>query len=160
MGIRWFYNNVLPKLSKKLQVDVVGRSIDFLREEFKNPQLTVVGFIGSLDDVYRQTDIIIAPIFDGGGMKVKCMEAVAYGKCIVGTSESMRGLWEEMDEIQNKIVFQSDTAEGWIEILNKLAESDIYKYNAELHKIFLEKYSYQAFFKSFQEVLDHNGGLG
>lgn len=159
VGIRWFYDNVLPKLSKKLRVEVVGRRIDFLRDEFKNPQLTVVGFVESLDEVYRETDIIIAPIFDGGGMKVKCMEAVAYGKCIVGTSESMRGLWEEMDGIQDKIVFQSDTAEGWIEILNKLAESDIYKCNAELHQIFLEKFSYQAFLRNFKEVLDYNGGL-
>ena len=40
---------------------------------------------------------MIAPLFDGGGMKSKTVEALSFGKIFVGTEESLFGFWEEMD---------------------------------------------------------------
>ena len=87
-------------------------------------------------------------------MKVKSIEAVSYGKCIVGTEESLHGFWEEMDEdIRGKSVFQCNTPEEWIGILNALTEKEIPKFNANLYELFLQKFSYDAMKKQLAEYL-------
>lgn len=155
IGIRWFYKNVLPHLSTKLHVSVVGRGIDFLKNEFDHPSIDVVGYLEQLDHVYRDADIIILPIFDGGGMKVKAIEAVTNGKCIVGTSESLHGFWEEMASVKNSVVFQSDNAEEWVSILNKLADSEIKKFNRDLYEIYVQYFSYEAMKESFEKFFEN-----
>lgn len=156
IGIRWFYRNVFPRLPENLYVNIVGRGIEFLGEEFTNPRVNVVGFVESLDDAYRTADIIITPIFDGGGMKVKTMEAVSYGKIIVGTEESLHGFWEEMQNIQDRIVFQSNIADEWVNILTMLSKSETYRFYNELYDIFLDKFSYNSMLKSFKRALEEN----
>lgn len=154
VGIRWFYKNVLPSLPENIHVDIVGRGIDFLRSEFTDPKVNVVGFVESLDETYRSADIIIIPIFDGGGMKVKSLEAVSYGKYIVGTEESLHGFWEEMGIVKDKIVYQSDSAVEWIDILTKLSKSEVKRFNCELYNIFLSKFSYEQTKEAFKHMLN------
>lgn len=45
---------------------------------------------------------MIAPLFDGGGMKSKTVEALSFGKIFVGTEESLFGFWEERVVVSEK----------------------------------------------------------
>lgn len=155
VGMRWFYKNVLPYLSKEIVINIVGRGLEILREEFVDSRVNVVGTVDDLTWHYRNADIFIAPIFDGGGMKTKSLEAISYAKCFVGTSESLTGFWEMMnDGIKNHIVFNCNTADEWILVINNLIESKIYKFNQQLYDVFVENFSYDSAKKEFIRILE------
>ena len=154
VGIRWFYQNVMPKLPDNMVLDVVGRGTEFLCEEFTDPRVVVHGTVDDVYQYYREADIVIAPLFDGGGMKTKTVEAISYGKCIVGTDEGLVGFWDEMDDsIRNKCVFLCNTAQEWIDAISKLAEKDICRFNFPLYDLFLRRFSYDAARKELSRVL-------
>jgi glycosyltransferase involved in cell wall biosynthesis len=85
-GIRWFARNVSPHIG--LDTVVVGRGFDALRPELERH--SGVKVIGEADDLarwYAGAKVVIAPIFDGSGMKTKTAEALMFGKKVAGTSE-------------------------------------------------------------------------
>lgn len=154
IGIRWFVKNVLPELDKNIQLVIVGRGLEFLKNEFQDPRVNVVGTVETPVPYYLDADIFIAPLFDGGGMKVKSIEAISYGRCFVGTEESLHGFWEELSNaVRNKFIYKVNTKEEWIEILNKLATQDIYKFNKTVFDDFYSHFSYETMKKSFEEQL-------
>lgn len=155
LGINWFFNEVLPKLVDNIKVKIVGR-IAAKIENIEDERVEIVGPVESLESYYREADIVILPIFDGGGMKVKTIEAVSYGKCIVGTTESLHGFWEFMGEEQNKTVFCVDDSESWITILNKLVNSDIHRFNCGMYEIFYKQFSYKKLLNEFTNLIDND----
>ena len=154
LGIRWFVKNVLPELDKNIQLIIVGRGLEFLKKEFQDSRVNVVGTVETPVPYYLDADIFIAPLFDGGGMKVKSIEAISYGKCFVGTEESLHGFWEEFsDSVRNKFIYKVNTKEEWIAIINKLATQDTYKFNKTVFNDFYSHFSYETMKKSFEEQL-------
>ena len=154
IGIRWFVKNVLPELDKNIQLIIVGRGLEFLKKEFQDSRVNVVGTVETPVPYYLDADIFIAPLFDGGGMKVKSIEAISYGKCFVGTEESLHGFWEEFsDSVRNKFIYKVNTKEEWIAIINKLATQDTYKFNKTVFNDFYSHVSYETMKKSFEEQL-------
>jgi glycosyltransferase involved in cell wall biosynthesis len=76
------------------------------------------GFVKELDDLYRQSRVVCAPILSGGGTRVKIIEAAAYGKPIVSTRIGAEGI-ELQDGIE--ILLRDDSksfAEACIRLLN------------------------------------------
>ena len=154
IGIRWFVKNVLPELDKNIHLIIVGRGLEFLKKEFQDSRVNVVGTVETPVPYYLDADIFIAPLFDGGGMKVKSIEALSYGKCFVGTEESLHGFWEEFsDSVRNKFIYKVNTKEEWIAIINKLATQDTYKFNKTVFNDFYSHFSYETMKKSFEEQL-------
>lgn len=54
--------------------------------------VTVVGKVADVASEYRAASIAVAPLFEGGGTKIKVLEALAYGRAVVATPHSARGL--------------------------------------------------------------------
>ena len=54
--------------------------------------VTFTGFVKDLEDLYRRSRVVCAPIVSGGGTRVKVIEAAAYGKPIVSTRIGAEGL--------------------------------------------------------------------
>ena len=50
------------------------------------------GFVEDLDDLYRQSRVVCAPILSGGGTRVKIIEAAAYRRPIVSTQIGAEGI--------------------------------------------------------------------
>ena len=144
-GLRWFADRVLPNLTNNIQVNVVGRGLEKHRDEYSDPRMNIIGGVECLAPYYLAADIVIGPLFDGGGMKTKSIEAMSYGKIYVATKESLVGCWDEMNDIiRNKIVFRSDDAKEWVSIINGLVGSDIKKFNFDVYDLFIRKFSYEA----------------
>lgn len=156
IGIRWFYKEVLPQLGYDFELKIVGRGTEFLAEEFNDEQVKVVGTVDSVEPFYQDADIVIAPLFDGGGMKCKTVEAVGYGKYLVGTTESLQGFNDRMEsDLLNKKIFCVDTAEEWIKVMNiLLSKKYIEKFNEDVFEFFKENYSYEATKKIFMQILN------
>lgn len=50
------------------------------------------GFVKELDPLYAETRVVCAPIFAGGGTRVKIIEAAAFGRPVVATTIGAEGL--------------------------------------------------------------------
>jgi len=97
-GIRWFVREVTPFIDNKLFI--VGAGFEDMRAELEHTgKVTVVGSVTSVSDWYRRAQFVIAPIFDGSGMKTKVAEALMYGKKIVGTPEAFSGYEDVLDQV-------------------------------------------------------------
>lgn len=155
VGFKWFVDNVLPSLTANIQVDVVGRGLEELRNEYSDPRINVIGGVESLNPYYEKADIVIAPLFDGGGMKSKTVEALSFGKIFVGTEESLFGFWEEMDsDIRGKTCYQCNTPEEWIQTINNLAKDDIHKFNEDVFELFKAKFSYDVIRDQLKAIME------
>lgn len=155
VGLKWFYEKVMPHLTNHYILEVVGRGLEYLSSELTDSHVRVIGGVESLDGYYRDADIVIAPLFDGGGMKLKTVEAVSYGKTFVGTDESLVGFWEAMDDtIRNKSVFLCNTPEEWIEKLNALITGNTQKFNPELFDLFVKKFSYESSVDRLRQLIE------
>lgn len=155
VGFKWFVDNVLPSLTDNIQVDVVGRGLEELRNEYSDPRINVIGGVESLNPYYENADIVIAPLFDGGGMKSKTVEALSFGKIFVGTEESLFGFWEEMDsDIRGKTCYQCNTPEEWIQTINNLTNDDIHKFNENVFELFKSKFSYDVIRDQLKVIME------
>ena len=155
VGFKWFVDNVLPSLTANIQVDVVGRGLEELRSEYSDLRINVIGGVESLNPYYENADIVIAPLFDGGGMKSKTVEALSFGKIFVGTEESLFGFWEEMDsDIRGKTCYQCNTQEEWIQTINNLANDDIHKFNEDVFELFKAKFSYDVVRDKMKAIME------
>lgn len=155
IGFKWFVDNVLPSLTDNIQVDVVGRGLEELRNEYSDSRINVIGGVESLNPYYENADIVIAPLFDGGGMKSKTVEALSFGKIFVGTEESLFGFWEEMNsDIRGKTCYQCNTPEEWIQTINNLANDDIHKFNEDVFELFKAKFSYDVVRDKMKAIME------
>lgn len=151
-GIEFFIEKVLPCID--VELEIIGKGTEFNKEKWEslNSKVKVKGTVESLDEYYTNADAVIAPIFIGGGMKVKTAEALSYGKTIFGTTESFEGY--EVD--YKKVGGLCNTAEEFIGTINKYVgwweNNGKPVFNEYSYQIFKEKYSYEASLKKFEEV--------
>lgn len=148
-GIAWFIEKVLPRTD--IHLTIAGREMEKLRKIYPaSNKLQIVGSVDNVECVYRNADCVVAPIFDGSGMKIKTGEALSYGKTVVGTSEAFmgynitRGLEGYICETVN------DFSRAFAEIAaNQRSKTNIASYN--YFKLYLSK---EAAVKIFKDVLD------
>ena len=98
-GLLWFLDNCWEQLRKSqpdLQLFVAGRNAP----QWFVEQLSVDGvvYVGEVPDAYdfmSQHTIMIVPLLAGGGMRIKILEGLSYGKVIVSTSIGAEGISAE-----------------------------------------------------------------
>lgn len=135
-GLNWFIEKVLPFVDIHLRIIGIGMTKVF----FSDDKITVMDYIDDLSEYYVNTDFIIEPIFDGGGMKTKTAEAMMWGKAIIGTDEAFCGY-----EIDNVIgLYRCNTDREMIEKIQSIYNDNIANFNASIRELFLEKYSFKG----------------
>lgn len=155
-GFRWFYENVVPGLKGKYRIQLVGKGTGALKDLNSDSRIDIVGEVNAMTDYYKKADIVIAPVFDGGGMKIKTLEALAFGKCIVSTEESLNGYWEEIpSKLKDTLIFRCNSADEWIRTCNQLLEKgDMKKYYDEVYIVFIEHFEYTVMKQNFMKALE------
>jgi glycosyltransferase involved in cell wall biosynthesis len=90
-AIHFLLNEVLPKVwEKKPEVRIYfigGGAPDFLKNH-SDKRIIVTGFVESLIPYMKKTSLFVSPLFFGAGTKTKVLEAMGYGKAVVGTRDS------------------------------------------------------------------------
>lgn len=96
-AIRWFAGEILPLIRTShadVEVDIVGPRPprDLVAWGQADDLVTVHGYVDSLDELYRQAAVFIVPLRSGSGVRVKVLEAMARGVCVVSTPLGVDGL--------------------------------------------------------------------
>jgi glycosyltransferase involved in cell wall biosynthesis len=94
-GIRWLLANVWPKVIKahpKAKLHLAGNKMpkDLLALEM--PGLHVNGRVPDADMYMSKRHVMVVPLFSAGGMRVKIIEGMAMGKCVISTPVGAEGI--------------------------------------------------------------------
>jgi len=76
--------HLAPRLNR-FRIVAVGSGLDRYATQFMHPKLVIRGFVDDLSALYRGATAVIAPIFSGGGMKVKVAEALMHSKSVIAS---------------------------------------------------------------------------
>lgn len=91
-SVNWFIDKVWLKFVERVpeaRLLVGGGVCDHIPN---TPAVTKLGVLPTVDAFYRQVDICINPCLAGTGLKIKTVEALAAGRCVVGSRFSADGL--------------------------------------------------------------------
>ncbi|MFZ5957322.1 glycosyltransferase family 4 protein [Pseudomonas knackmussii] len=119
-GLRWYLENVHKKLIKthdNYQLTIVGNSKDSKNEWING--YTHINFLGSLSDqelidVYKESNLFVAPIFHGTGVKIKVINAITHGLPVVTTKTGNEGT----GLVPGREILISDTADDFFNTIS------------------------------------------
>lgn len=150
-GIEWFINNVVPRIDVK--ICIVGRGFEDLRKKLEIPnKVEVVGAVDSLAEWYHRAHFVLAPIFDGSGMKTKVAEALMYGKKIVGTPEAFTGY----ENIIDKVGWMCSSVDEFVASINEAKREVSKAFDPALREIYLNSYSLRAARERLVSIINEN----
>ena len=98
----YFINSIFPLIKDKIhdaEFWVAGGNPEQLECHGKSiPGVKILGYVDDLGEIYQQARIVVCPVRQGSGTRVKLVEAAAWGKPIVTTTIGAEGL-----ELENSI---------------------------------------------------------
>jgi glycosyltransferase involved in cell wall biosynthesis len=132
-----------------IPVVIVGKGFETMRVELERPgKVTVIGEVDSLSDWYRRCQFVIAPIFDGSGMKTKVAEALMYGKKIIGTPEAFVGY----EKIVDRAGYVCETSKEFIYAMEVATRTINLGFDYEVRSLYEELYSFNAAYKRMKYI--------
>jgi len=95
-GAMWLLEQVWPLVVERLpsaQLYLVGNNPTpaMLKRHGKN-NVTVTGWVDDVRPYLGRASVVVAPVFEGAGMRTKVLEAWAMAKAVVGTPLAFEGL--------------------------------------------------------------------
>jgi len=117
LGLRWFLDEVWPGLraaAPAIKLDVAGT----VAAAFDGAPLGVKfrGMVDDLAPLYAGAGIVISPLLQGSGLKIKLVEALAHGKACVVTSVTLQGVGHQLEGA----VLEADRAEDFSNAILRL----------------------------------------
>lgn len=96
LGFDWFVTQVWPRVAArfpKARLNLVGRLKDEdAAARWRQVEGVVLhGRVPELPPYYASALFSVAPVFQGGGTNIKVIEALAFGRCCVGTTHALKG---------------------------------------------------------------------
>lgn len=79
-----------PEVLEKFEFLVAGTICKNIAD--LNQVFTLIGKVDELEDFYCELDIAINPMVGGTGLKIKSLEALSFGKPLLGTFDAMVGI--------------------------------------------------------------------
>ncbi len=137
-GILWFLDNVWEKLlsSSPDAKMLIGGSVCEQIPHDKYPNVELQGFVDSLDAFYAQGNIVINPVFQGTGMKIKTFESLSYGKTTIVHPHSTHGIYRK----ETAPIFCCSEPEEWAQMLQeKLDPTFDHKKNRDADRLYIQE---------------------
>ncbi len=121
-GLIWFLENCWDKIRHEfpvLELHVAGRNAPtWFIDKIQVPGIVYHGEVPNAYSFMTEHAIMIVPLLAGGGMRIKILEGLAYGKCIVSTSIGAEGIPAK----NGKEICIADTAETFTNTIIELVQ--------------------------------------
>ena len=117
-GLDWFLHEVWPKAHAQypgLELHLAGKQMPARFQELQLPGVTVHGFVESAAAFMQQHDVMLVPLLSGGGMRIKIIEGMALGKCILSTTLGAEGIHAK----DGHDILLRDTPAAWLDVLGQ-----------------------------------------
>lgn len=148
-GLNRFITKVLPEI--KYELWVVGNINTAFKDLKKCPDnIKFLGQVDSLEKYYQNALAVIAPIFSGSGLKTKTVEALSFGKLVVGYQEAFEGI--PINDYPGACVQVSDDKE-FVRQINKITPEC--RWNKISFQLFRERFSDESMLKRLEEMFEN-----
>jgi hypothetical protein len=159
IGIQLFIDKVFVKLND-YDLIIVGKNLN--NAQINTYQSNKIKIYSNLSDLelaqyYFDSNIVICPIFHGGGMKIKVAEGLMFGKVIVSSSFALLGYDEN---IFSNDLYVCNNIDSFYEaiLLAEKTPSFVNKYSDTNRTNYLNSYTYDSsvkiFYDSFNFILN------
>ncbi len=94
-GVRWFLKEVWPRVLQQEPhaiFNIAGRNMPASIENLQQRGVEVAGEVPDALAFMQQQQVLVVPLFSGSGMRIKIVEAMALGKCVLSTSIGAEGI--------------------------------------------------------------------
>jgi polysaccharide biosynthesis protein PslH len=152
-GVLWFLNNVYPRIRERKQeisLTITGDHMGLAIPTEENVTLT-----GNIPNIYNRIAracISIVPIIEGGGTRLKILEAMALNTPVVSTSKGAEGL-----EVENgKHLLLADTPEDFSNAIIQLIDDKALRatISNQANCLIKEKYDIDRIIKKYLQIID------
>ena len=138
-GILHFCANALPLILEQMpdtRLRIVGHSPPPEVKALAGPNVEVLGFVPDIGEIYRSSDVAIAPMRFGGGLKGKIAEAMSFGLPVVTNSACLVGFGLSPGE---NVMMGDDPAAFANAVVNLLRDRALYQKVSENGWQFVKK---------------------
>ncbi len=152
----WFAKNVFDKLKNKinnLKYYVVGKnplkSVLDLTTLDKN--IIVTGTVDNIDTYFEKSDIVVIPLFYGGGVKVKLLEELGHGCLVITKDKGIEGTTFN----HNKELLVANSPDEFVDLCNDVFLNPE-KYNIvkeQAFKCIENQFTWNAIINNFEQKL-------
>jgi glycosyltransferase involved in cell wall biosynthesis len=115
-GINWFISKIWNTISSSTKLHLAGKGMK--NGDYKTSSIHNHGFVENALSFMNSHDIMIVPLLTGSGMRIKIIEAMALGKCVISTSKGAEGI----NYSDRKDIWIANTPEEFINAVNKFLE--------------------------------------
>lgn len=156
-AVEYFIREIWPLIKTRvpdMSVDIIGRgpTQEMLKLAEFDELFRVHGFVDDVRDYLWRAQFYLCPIRTGGGTKLKILDALASGCCIITDSFACKGI-----DVQNEVhVMYAQTPESYVETILKLInhpeeEARLREAGPELIR---NRYSYTGIGERYAKALD------
>ncbi len=97
-GLKWFFHHVYPLLQLRVPLKIIGGGMSKKEKDMYStiPEVELLGFVDNPYPILAGAKALIAPLFQGAGVKFKVLEALACGTTVIGTEIALEGIASEL----------------------------------------------------------------
>jgi hypothetical protein len=117
-GVLWFCEAVWPRVLRafpEARLYVVGKSPPATVRRLTKDRVVVTGYVNDARPYFHRAQLVIVPLMEGSGVRIKIITALAMGKRILSTSIGAEGIDYRRLEIK-------ETPEEWFDAIHKMFE--------------------------------------
>jgi polysaccharide biosynthesis protein PslH len=149
----WFIKYIWPGLIEKmphLKLHIAGKGTPLHFFELKVKNMFIHGYVEDASSFMQQYDLMLVPLLSGGGMRLKIIEGMSLGKCIVSSAVGAEGI----EYTEGKDIIICNKPEEWIKsILDYFHEPEKFSMvEGNAHKLIEEIYENKIVTKQYAEL--------
>lgn len=153
----WFADEIWPLIKKEypdIKITVIGRKPPdkLIKLSKDDSNFIVTGYVDDVRPYFEEALIYVCPIRDGGGTRLKILDALSMGKPIVATTIAVEGI----KVIPNKHVLIADAPEQFVAQIVKLIEDKDLRemLSVEGRKLVEENYDWAIIGKKLNNIYE------
>lgn len=132
-------SDIWPKIGSLAKPILVGRNPTLIMRDSVTQGAIVTGEVEDVREHLGRMRTVVVPLREGGGTRMKVLEAMAAGVPVVATPKAVEGL--DVNHLEHCVICEPDEMVGWIETVwtDKALENKLRDNARELVR---EKYSW------------------
>src|SRR5215510_5205466 len=156
-GVIHFVQDIWPRITEthpEARCKIIGGRPPQSLLALAGPRVELTGFVSDLRPHLAAAAAVVVPLRQGGGTRLKIVEAMAMGKAIVSTTLGAEGI----EAIPGRDIFIEDSPSAFADAVNRLlAEPELAKrIGQSARQIAVERYAWSAAAQALEDFYRRN----